>query len=334
MKPIRTFAAALLTFTLVHSAHAIFDPGAVLGLLREPITNRLSQVNNSPSPDRKLATALDKALTTLNKASATDLGLDVKLLSQIGTGLLRSSASNDVGAAVQVVVDSYTVVLAHDAMSASNQLLGAFPSGTLTSAERNLDQLYDYLDSLNSSTDLLASIKTLGKAVVKDKVIGSLVAKAVAVRPRGNSFSATVSASEEGTYVFKPFPAVSVQGAYDPVLHSMTITATSIKGTLTSQTRQVILIIQNVAEGTATYTIGAGAHAIYSSAKMKVTLRPPSSQTLFSELYNATAGTITITRNSSNKTVFGTFQFSGPGSINGSRHADITSGSLSVNYLP
>jgi hypothetical protein len=117
------------------------------GDLRVEVTNQLTITSNAPTQDRKLTTALRKALTLIDKANPTNVVSDTKTLTMLTTTLNKSSLSNVFDAELQAIVDAYASTLLGAELSLSNRLTATFPSGPNTAAQRNLDQVLAALNS-------------------------------------------------------------------------------------------------------------------------------------------------------------------------------------------
>lgn len=329
IKRVRIVPCLLLAFFLEASVHAYVSelPG-----LRTAVAELLAALEGQANPDAKAVSSLNKALTALDKSGGTAISADLKALASVATSISKSSVSNQVGAALEGTVDAYIGMLSEGADQTEVTLAGAFPSGLRKSAEKNLALAKGYLEAAEQNGNLPAAAKLLTKAETKLRVAASSTERALAMPPPPASFTATVTASEEGSFKFTPVKE-SVQGVRDTVLGNIVITAVYVKAGTITVTRFITITLPNVPEGTTTYNLASDANALatYTTLHAKVILKPtPGTEQIFAEGYIAESGTVTITRNAASKTAFGTFEFSGPGGTDG--HSATVSGSFSLTH--
>lgn len=315
-------------------AHAVVvNPETQMLSFRAAVSNVLFVATNGvASPDKKVVTALKKALGSIDKTAFTNVPADTKTLSTVVGSLSRSAASNDLNTAFTDVLNYFYFLALDHAENSSNQLAGAFPSGTKTAAGRTLAQVYGYLDDPATNVSLWA--KAIANASKKLIVVDKLVDKALDAPAPPNGFTAKITASNEGSFSYKPI-VQSVQAAYDSTTKILNITSTEVKisGGLsgTVQTRGIGFLLNVPGDGTYTYNLATDPNvlAYYQVTRTKVTGGAP----LYAEVYEDNSGTLVIKMNTSTKTVSGTFNFSGPGSNDSSRSVT-AEGSFTITYLP
>lgn len=299
-----------------------------LGYYGDYISQLQTAVNNAltSATDPKALSALNKASNSLATVNASDVPAVLKTFSQASTGISKTSASNEVGATFQTILGYYIAIASGDALFQSNRLNGAFPSGTRNAALKNIGQVFGYLNGIGDSPNLAAAAKLVIKAANKNRVVTSLVDKALAVPPPPSQLSATISAPAPGGGNFSPD---TVTATLNPGTHVLSITGVAItrKG-LTVTVRSLFI---NIPDVTSDGTRNLGVTSSGSDANILYTVQQGSVGGGSSgDSYGATTGSVSVTINTAAKAAFGTFTFSGAGQNNSSATASSNDGSFSV----
>jgi hypothetical protein len=301
----KTMKCLLLTFAL---CSAILTPSAravdslpYFGSLRAEVLNQLNLATNVVEPDKKLVSALRKALTAIDKTKP-DYASGSKSLGKIASGLNRTSVSNVFAPVFQSTVADYVGALTGEEDELADRLATTFPSKSRTSAELALERLLAALQSANATDDIILAAKALAAAAKEFGTATKLTVKAEATRAGDDIVTATVNGA-----AFKS-DSSSTQGTYDPATHDVTISGSIVSGSgLNTTVKTLTLFIDNVPTGTTTYPIGAAgasASALYDVVGVSGTGGVAS-----------TSGTLTITLDTVHKLIFGTFSFTATGTL-------------------
>ncbi len=320
----------LLTLAL---CSAIFVPSAraaaalpYFDTLRAQVLSQLDLATNGVDvPDKKLVSALQKALTAIDKTKP-DYASGSKSLGKLAKALNRTSVSNEFVAVFQSTVVDYVGALTGEEDALADRLAAAFPSKSKTSAVLSLERLLAALQSANATDDIIAAAKFLGTAAKEFGTAAKLTVKAEDAPPPPSHFTATITGSGEGTVNFSSSPAPAVAAR---IGNLVTIIGTQIQVNGTTVKNKVLNVgIPNIVDGTTTYNVsntGSGnATVVYTTSTGSVG-GPPSG-----DAFSATSGSLTVNINIATKTAIGTFSFSAPGGNNPGNIATSSNGSFSV----
>jgi hypothetical protein len=291
----------LLSAALVPSVHAVSGP-PFFGTLRTEVINQQVIASNATVPDKKLLSALKKALTTIDKTKTDDYVAGTKSLGVLLKTLNHTSVSNAFAGVFDNVVDVYLSALMNAEDALADRLAGTFPSGPHTAAQNNLDQLLAALQAATTDADLVAAAKALSLASKKLVVAAKLTDKAEDVPPPPAQIIADVAGAIN--------ISIKTQGAV--------ITGTPLQFNLlggsgsASGQKTITFSLQNVSEGTHMVNLVSGAFIITSASPAT---------------YSDGTGTATVTYNSANHSLFGTFTFTASGA-SGSTGTVTVSGSF------
>ena len=291
----------LCSAAFVGQARAGLTP-PYFGGLRVEVTNQLAIASNAPTLDRKLITALRRALTLIDKANPTNLVSDTKTLTTLTTTLNKSSLSNLFDAELQTVVDIYRNVLLSNELSLSNRLAATFPSGPHTAAQNNLNQMLAALVTAGSSLDSGAAARALSLAAKKGVVAAKLTTKAENAPPPGNVVAAKVNGAN-----FRS-AARTTEATYEPAINRVQFTGVAGTKALT------VFIITTPGTSTHFFTTSA----IYSSGTQGQAV--------------SSSGTITITLDTARKVISGTFSFEADSFSPLLGHVSVTDGTFFATY--
>ena len=315
---------ALCSAIFIPSARAV-DSLPYFGSVRAEVLNQLNLATNVAEPDKKLVSALRKALTAIDKTKP-DYASGSKSLGKIASGLNRTSVSNVFAPVFQSTLADYIAALTGEEGTLAARLAATFPSKSRTSGELALERLLAALQSANATDDIIAAAKLLGTAAKEFGTATKLTVKAEDAPPPPSHFTATITGSGEGTVNFSSSPAPAVASR---VGNLVTITGTQIQVNGTTVKTKVLNVgIPNIVDGTTTYPVGAndGNHAtvVYTTSTGGLG-GPPSG-----DAFGGTSGSLTVNINIATKTAIGTFSFAGPGGNNPGNIATSSNGSFSV----
>lgn len=325
MKKITSFAMLVLMLAAPSLQANITNPATEMASFRAAISSSLFLATNGiTAPDKKVVATLKKAIASIDKTAVTNISADAKTLSTVVGALSRSAVSNELSGSISNVLDYFFSLAGDGAYDSSNRLNNAFASGTKTAAARNIALIYSLLNI--SPDNYPAFAKAISTATKKLLSVDKLVTKALNVPPPPNGFTAKISATDEGTFTYKPI-VQSVQATYSSVTKTLNVTSTLIKASRSgSQTRSVGFLMLVPGDGTFTLDI-ASMICYYSTSE-----GPFSNPTQFSEGYEDNTGTMLLNLNTTTKKVSGSFNFSGHGSNVPSRTATVE-GSFTITYL-
>lgn len=274
--------------------------------------------------DKKAAAAVKSATTTLNKADETSLAKSSKALSTAMVKLSSSSVSNQLGASMVSVLDTYHEAAVDQTTSSSNALNLAFASGPQRAATRGLATVQSLLNATNENVPLRA--RTLATATRKLDQANMLIAKALSARPPKSHFTATISGQDAAAAKFSPAPTPAAASLASDGLLTITGTQTTHSGrapnTITT-TRALTLVISNVVGGTATYTNAAVSY---------VWSQETSGVLSDGSAYVTSSASVTVTVNTNSQVAVGTFSFSATEQNDAAKTVAANNGSFSIRY--
>jgi hypothetical protein len=131
-KPMKCLLLTLVLCSAIFipSARAVDSP-PYFGSLRAEVLNQLNLATNVVEPDKKLVSALRKALTAIDKTKP-DYASGSKSLGKIASGLNRTSVSNVFVAVFQSAVVDYVGALTGEEAALAARLAAAYPSKSKT----------------------------------------------------------------------------------------------------------------------------------------------------------------------------------------------------------
>jgi hypothetical protein len=278
---------ALFSSILIPSARA--DALPYFETLRAQVLSQLDLATNGVAePDKKLVSALRKALTTIDKTKP-DYASGSKSLGTIAKGLNRTSVSNVFAPVFQSTVAVYLGALMGEEDTLAARLAATFPSKSRTSAELALERLVAALQSANATDDIILAAKALAAAAKEFGTATKLTVKAEDAPAPPAGLSATISGALNAS--FNDF--------------NTTITRTGSSIGVNSQTKpsasgldSILMELQNVSDGPQTVNVRGGYNQVRAGGRSfgGVTL---------------VNGTATITYDSATKVISGTFSFVG-----------------------
>jgi len=300
---------ALFSAVFLPSAHAVsglpyFDS------LRTQVLNQLNIATNGvEEPDKKLVSALRKALTTIDKTKV-DFASGAKALGTLAKGLNRTTLSNDFAGEFASIAGDYAAGLLVGASTLSNRLASTFPSKAHTAAEGNLAELDAAVSSALSAGDVVAAAKFLSTAAKNLSTAAKNVDKAEDAPAPSAGLTANISGALHGS--FNDFNTTITRSGSSIGVNSQTTPSAS-------GFDNIIMELLNVSDGTQTVNL-KGAYS-----QVRVDGRSFGGNAVVN-------GTATITYNSATQAIFGTFSF--VGDEGGSSTATVTvSGSFSGTAL-
>jgi hypothetical protein len=279
---------ALFSATLIPSAHAA-DALPYFGTLRAQVLSQLDLATNGVAePDKKLVTALRKALITIDKTKP-DYASGSKSLGKLAKALNRTSVSNVFAPVFQSTMADYVGAFAGEEDALTARLASTFPSKSKTAAQSALIQLLNALDGANTNDDAVVAAKFLSTAAKNLSTAAKNVDKAEDAPAPPAGLTATISGAVNDS--FNDF--------------NTTITRSGSSIGINSQTKpsasgidSIIMELQNVSDGTQTVNVRGGYNQV------RVGGRSFGGALVVN-------GTATITYDSATRVISGTFSFVG-----------------------
>jgi hypothetical protein len=261
--------------------------------VRAQVLSQLDLATNGVAePDKKLVSALQKALTAIDKTKP-DYASGAKSLGKLAKALNRTSVSNVFAPVFESTVADYVGALMGEEDALAARLAATFPSKSRTSAELALVRLLAALDSANATDDIILAAKALGTAAKEFGAATKFTVQAEDVPPPPASITANVTGA---TTV-----SINTQGA------GVTAGAPGNFALLGAQAiinppgqRGISFSLSGVTEGTHAATLSNGTITIQSGFSASA--------------YTGGTGTANVTLNSAARSLFGTFTFTANGS--------------------
>jgi hypothetical protein len=280
--------------------------------IRTEITNQQAIASTNVPVDKKLATALRAALSKVDKANDTNSVTAAKAFASVAATLSKSSLSNTFGPLLDSAANEFLSDLSDGSTSLSNRLVLADDSSKRNAADKKVDLLVAQFLAANGEANLVSAAKLISKAIKTYFIAEKLVVKAEnyeAPTPSGTVVTARINGSG-----FRSSPNISVS-TYEPT-HIAVIGG--VKGA-----NSLVIWVGNVTEGTTTHTLGGAG-----SESFVTYIAGTRGQAI------STSGTVTITLDSTARTLTGTFSFEGegPGIGNLLGHVSVTDGTFSAKY--
>ncbi len=295
------------------------------------VTNELAATNNVVA-NKKLLKVLLGAQKLIAKTKTNHVA-GAKSLGVLNKSLGRSSLSNEFNPLIQGTADIYVNVFQNILEDLEDRVDASFPGKANDAARKTLAQFLAAIDNADTNSNFLLVLKALGAAAKGEIGAQKAVIKAEAASAPPNSFTATVTASGQGTFTYKPV-IQSVNAAYVSATHLLNIQSFDIKtsgssfSSLDAQTKNIGILVAVPGDGTHTYNLSTDSNLIYYSFN-----HTHGGSLVFGEIYSADRGTVTLTFDSATKFVYGTFSFSGNGDNDSGLSATVN-GSFAIHYLP
>ncbi len=309
------FTLVLFSAIFIPSAHAV-DSLPYFSTLRAQVLSQLNLATNVAEPDKKLVSALNKALATIDKTQPT-YAAGAKALGVVAKGVNRSSVSNAFVAVFQSTISDYVSALTGDEATLAGRLAATFPSKSKTSGELALERLLAALQGANATDDIIAAAKLLGTAAKELGTAGKLTVKAEVTPAPPANVTAMVTGASNFKYDSMLAAAVSFSSG-SGLINSAQALLKSPYGQ-----RGVLISFIGVNAGPNTLTIGSHNSGL---CELLVTEAYGNG---FASSYESTGGTINVTYNPATKSLVGTFTAT---CIDGANTITIT-GSFSANTL-
>ena len=278
---------ALFSSILIPSARAAALP--YFDTLRAQVLSQLDLATNGvPEPDKKLVTALRKALTAIDKTKP-DYASGAKSLGKIAKGLNGTSVSNVFAPVFQSTVADYVGALMGEEATLAARLAATFPSKSKTSAVLALERLLAALQSANATDDIILAAKALGTAAKEFSTATKLTIKAEDEPAPPAGLTANISGALNAS--FNDFNTTITRSGSSIGVNSQTTPSAS-------GFDSIIMELLNVSDGTQTVNV----RGAYSQVRVG------------GRSFGGAAdinGTATITYNSATKVISGTFSFVG-----------------------
>jgi hypothetical protein len=283
----------VFTTALVQQASAtVFQPGLGLGAVRTEIVNQQVIVSNAVTLDKPLATALRAALLQIDRTTPTNLVNDTKALQTITAKLNKTSLSNTFDPLIRATLLNYFGVVAGALNNASNTLAGTFPSGPHTAGDNLIATVFDSVEAALANVNTTLASKALAVVTKKLSQINSVVTKA----DNAPAPPARINARVTGSWgVSIKTQGAGIVGGAGLILNGAQQAGLGVRG--------IGFSTATVPEGTSTVAITAGA---------VTQLKFPGITTAYT-MQGGDSGTVTVTRNNSNRTAYGTFTFTATG---------------------
>ncbi len=295
------------------------------------VTNELAATNNVVA-NKKLLKVLLGAQKLIAKTKTNHVA-GAKSLGVLNKSLGRSSLSNEFNPLIQGTADIYVSIF-HNILDALEVRVDAsFPGRANEAARKALAKFEAAVNNADTNANFLLVLKFLSASAKGEIGAEKAVIKAEAAPAPPNNFTATITASGQGTFTYKPV-IQSVNAAYVTNTHLLNIQSVEVKTSgstsenLDVKTTTIGILLNVPVNGTHTYNLSTDSELIYYSFD-----HTQGRILVLSETYSADSGTVTLTFDSATKFVYGTFSFSGNGDNDSGLSATVN-GSFAIHYLP
>lgn len=320
-------------------AQAIPDSLPYLGSIRSEVLDQLTiasnnvATTNNVAANKKLIKTLLGAKKLIDKTKTNYVG-GAKSLTVLNKTFVRSALSNEFNPLIGQTLDVYVGSLYSVRDTLADRVNGSYPGRAQTAALATLAKLLAAIDNANTNTNILLALRSLGVAAKTETAAQKATVKAENAPLPPAQYKATITGALFGNFNFTPNPANAIASVFNAPLNYLQMNGISgvrsgsgLSTKLT--TRQLLITIPNLADGTTTYEVGDGsgkAFVLYTVGRGGV------GGSDGADGYEAVSGTLTVTVNKASKTAVGTFSFYAPGE-NTATAASTSNGSFSVVWI-
>ena len=307
-------------------AHAIADTLPFFGSLRSEVNYQLTLATNNltaavaatnkveAAKQKKLITLLNTARNTINKTK-TNYVAGATVLGALNKTLGRSALSNEFNPILTNTFNIYLASLINLEDAYSDRVDASYPGKLHVAAGKVLDKFLLALNSASTNTNYLLRLKFLLAAAKSEALSLKATVKAEHAPLPPAQYQATITGALFGNFNFTPKPANAIAAIYNPLLNNLIMNG--VNGTQSGSgfstkvtTRQLLITIPNLVDGTTTYQIGSGSGKAF---VLYTIIRGGIGGSDGADGYEAVSGTLTVTVNKAGKTAVGTFSFTAPG---------------------
>jgi hypothetical protein len=338
-------ALALSLAVFLPRAQAIPDSLPFLGSLRFQVNNQLTLASNNLSAavavtnkveaakQKKLITLLNTARKTIDKTK-TNYVAGATVLGALNKTLGRSALSNEFNPILTNTFNVYLAALINLEDAYSDRVDGSYPGRAHDAAAKALDKFLLALNSASTNTNYLLRLKFLLAAAKGEALSLKATVKAEHAPLPPAQYKATITGALFGNFNFTPKPANAIAAVFNAPFNSLTMNG--VNGTTSGSgfgtkltTRQLLITIPNLTDGTTTYQVGDGSGKVFI---LYTVGRGGIGGSDGADGYEAVSGSLTVTVNKASKTAVGTYSFYAPGE-NTATAASTSNGSFSIVWI-